>query len=126
MYRCAITAPCVTRTGTYGTGRAAYKGCIGLHLILYSINDTTMVSQISINQFYFASEGIETWTCVTKQKCKILHMLQYIQYSPIHNRKAYGHLDDRTIWMIICREIYPITKYLKMDSNNEYGLLLLI
>ena len=35
VYRCAITAPRVTRTGTYGTGRAPYKGCIGLHLILY-------------------------------------------------------------------------------------------
>ena len=40
MYRCAITAPRVTRTGTYGTGRAPYKGCIGLHLILYSIHNT--------------------------------------------------------------------------------------
>ena len=27
MYRCVITAPLVTRTGTYGTGRAPYKGC---------------------------------------------------------------------------------------------------
>ena len=40
MYRCAITAPRVTRTGTYGTGRAPYRGCIGLHLILYSIHNT--------------------------------------------------------------------------------------
>ena len=40
MYRCAITAPRVTRTGTYGTGRAPFKGYIGLHLILYSIHNT--------------------------------------------------------------------------------------
>ena len=38
--RCAITAPRVTRTGTYGTGRAPQRGCIGLHLILYSIHNT--------------------------------------------------------------------------------------
>ena len=40
MYRCPITAPCVTRTGTYGTGGASQRGCIGLHLILYSIHNT--------------------------------------------------------------------------------------
>ena len=27
MYRCAITPPRVTRTGTYGTGKAPYRGC---------------------------------------------------------------------------------------------------
>ena len=40
MNRCAITAPRVTRTGTYGTGRAPQRGCIRLHLILYSIHIT--------------------------------------------------------------------------------------
>ena len=40
MYRCAITPPRVTRTGTYGRGRAPYRGCIGLRLILYSIHNT--------------------------------------------------------------------------------------
>ena len=40
VYRCAITAPRVTRTGTYGTGRAPKRGCIGLHQILYNIYNT--------------------------------------------------------------------------------------
>ena len=40
MNQCVITAPRVTRTGTYGTGRAPQRLCIGLHLILYSILNT--------------------------------------------------------------------------------------
>ena len=40
VYRCAIKAPRVTRTGTYGTGRAPQSGCFRLHLILYSIHNT--------------------------------------------------------------------------------------
>ena len=32
--------PCVTRTGTFSPGRASLSGCIGLHLILYSIHRT--------------------------------------------------------------------------------------
>ena len=40
VYRCAIKAPRVTRTGTSGTGRAPQSGCFGLHLILYSIHST--------------------------------------------------------------------------------------
>ena len=41
MYRCVITAPRVTHTGTYDTGSAPYRGRNGLHLILYSIHNTT-------------------------------------------------------------------------------------
>ena len=40
VYRCAIKVPRVTRSGTQGTGRAPQSGCIGLHLILYSIHNT--------------------------------------------------------------------------------------
>ena len=39
MNQCAITAQRITRTGTYGTERAPQRGCIGLHLILYSIHN---------------------------------------------------------------------------------------
>ena len=34
VYRCATRAPGVTRTGTYGTGRAPQRFYIGLHLTL--------------------------------------------------------------------------------------------
>ena len=33
----AATLGIITRTSTYGTGRTPQRGCIGLHLILYSI-----------------------------------------------------------------------------------------
>ena len=38
--RCATRARRVTRTGSYGPGGASLSGCIGLHLILYSIQKT--------------------------------------------------------------------------------------
>ena len=34
VYRCVTRAPRVTRTGTYGPGRAPLRGCTELHLIL--------------------------------------------------------------------------------------------
>ena len=37
---CATRAPRVTRTGTYGPGSSSLCGCIGLHLIFYSIHRT--------------------------------------------------------------------------------------
>ena len=37
VYRCAIKAPRVTRTGTYGTGRAPQSGCFGLLLLIIII-----------------------------------------------------------------------------------------
>ena len=40
VYRCAIKAPRVTRTGTYGSCRSPKRGRIGLHLILCSIHYT--------------------------------------------------------------------------------------
>ena len=40
VYRCATKAPRVTRTVTCSTGSASLRGCIGLHLNLYSIHNT--------------------------------------------------------------------------------------
>ena len=59
MNRCAITVPRVTRTGTYGTGRAPQRGCIGLHLILYSIHNTAVIDLEFAHakfQFYLKNE----------------------------------------------------------------------
>ena len=46
-YGCATKAPGVTRTFTYGICRAPWSGCIGLHLISYSI------VLFSLSLFYF-------------------------------------------------------------------------
>ena len=40
MYRCATKVLCVIRTGTCSPGRAPKSGCIGLHLILSTIQNT--------------------------------------------------------------------------------------
>ena len=40
VYRCATRAPRVTRASTNGLGRAPFRGCTGLHLILWSIHTT--------------------------------------------------------------------------------------
>ena len=40
MYQCATRVPRVTHTGTYGPGKAPLRGCIGLHLILYSLHSS--------------------------------------------------------------------------------------
>ena len=40
VYQSATTAPPGTLTGTYGLGKVPLRGCIGLHLSLYSIHST--------------------------------------------------------------------------------------
>ena len=125
MYRCAITAPLVTRTGTYGTGRAPYRGCIGLHLILYSINNTETDRRCArshantppVKKLALLTTRFSSLRCVSASEHQTAE-----QYSKTGKTKPLKHLTRSSLSWNTCQDFLKIQAVEKLLwKQSEYA-----
>ena len=115
MYRCAIRARRVTHTGTHGSGRAPQLWCIGLHVILYSIQfhessfgESSFICKEVLSDrrhrvvvYGATSEWIQSFKAYHREVCWVLFYFSYIpakglswlrsDYMPLQMTPHYWH-----------------------------------
>ena len=105
MYRCAMSARRVTRTSTYGTGRAPQRRCIGLHLILCIVHNTATDRRCARSHSNTSQvKKLAPLTTRSSSLIKVCIGCTAEQYSKTGRTKPSKHL-PRTIYQAILAKI---------------------